>query len=80
MIKQDRGIFDTMPLSVITTQTVAGLSALVDADLDVLRFRPNLLIEASGEAPFPRTRGSAACCASAACGCGSTSATSDASW
>jgi uncharacterized protein YcbX len=53
VIKQDRGIFDSMPLSVITTQTVAGLGALVDAELDVLRFRPNLLIEASGQEAFP---------------------------
>jgi hypothetical protein len=53
VIKQDRGIFDTMPLSVITTQTVGSLGALVDADLDVLRFRPNLLIEASSEEAFP---------------------------
>lgn len=53
VIKQDRGVFDSMPLSVITVQTVAGLGALVDAELDVLRFRPNLLIDASGQGAFP---------------------------
>jgi hypothetical protein len=53
VIKQDRGVFDAMPLSVITTQTVAKLGALVDAELDVLRFRPNLLIEAAGPSAFP---------------------------
>jgi hypothetical protein len=53
VIKQDRGVFDAMPLSVITTQTVAALSALVGAELDVLRFRPNLLIEAAGQRAFP---------------------------
>ena len=53
VIKQDRGIFDTMPLSLITTQTVAALGALTSCDLDVLRFRPNLLIEAATEEPFP---------------------------
>ncbi|MCW6007804.1 MOSC domain-containing protein [Micromonospora sp. CPCC 205371] len=53
VIKQDRGIFDAMPLSVITTQTVAELGELVDAELDVLRFRPNLLIEAPGQTAFP---------------------------
>jgi hypothetical protein len=53
VIKQDRGIFDAMPLSVITTQTVADLGELADAELDVLRFRPNLLIEAAGHTAFP---------------------------
>jgi uncharacterized protein YcbX len=53
VIKQDRGIFDAMPLSVITTQTVAELSELVDAELDVRRFRPNLLIETAGQITFP---------------------------
>jgi uncharacterized protein YcbX len=53
VIKQDRGVFDTFPLSLITTQTVAALGAMVGADLDVQRFRPNLLVEAAGGAAFP---------------------------
>lgn len=53
VIKQDRGVFDTFPLSLITTQTVAGLSATVGVDLDVRRFRPNLLVEATSGAAFP---------------------------
>lgn len=53
VIKQDRGVFDAMPLSMITMQTVAGLGALVDTELDVLRFRPNLVIEAAGQGGFP---------------------------
>jgi uncharacterized protein YcbX len=53
VIKQDRGVFDTLPLSLITTQTLAGLAALVGAPLDVRRFRPNLLIEAPDGGPFP---------------------------
>ena len=53
VMKQDRGVFDTMPLSLITTQTLTSLEALVGVDLDVRRFRPNLLIEASSDAPFP---------------------------
>jgi uncharacterized protein len=48
VIKQDRGVFDTMPLSLLTTQTLAGLGRLVGTDLAVARFRPNLLVEASG--------------------------------
>jgi len=53
VIKQDRGVFDVMPLSLITTQTVEGVGALVGAELDVQRFRPNLLVEAAGDAAFP---------------------------
>jgi uncharacterized protein YcbX len=56
LIKQDRGIFDTMPLSLMTTQTVAGLGALVGTELDVQRFRPNLLIDATEEGGFPEDR------------------------
>lgn len=53
VIKQDRGVFDTMPLSLITTQTLASLEALTGSGLDALRFRPNLLIEASTDDAFP---------------------------
>ena len=53
VIKQDRGIFDTMPLALITTQTIAGVGAFVDRELDVQRFRPNLVVEAAGHAAFP---------------------------
>jgi uncharacterized protein YcbX len=56
VIKQDRGVFDTLPLSLITTQTIAGLEALVDTELDVQRFRPNLVIDAVGGAAFPEDR------------------------
>ncbi len=40
VIKQNRGVFDTMPLSLLTTQALAGLTAG--------RFRPNVLVDASG--------------------------------
>jgi uncharacterized protein YcbX len=52
VIKQDRGVFDTMPLSLLTTQTVASLGKLLDTDLAVERFRPNLLVDAPGR-DFP---------------------------
>jgi uncharacterized protein YcbX len=53
VMKQDRGIFDTMPLSLVTTRTLDGLGAMVGSGLDVLRFRPNLLVQAAGGEPFP---------------------------
>lgn len=53
VMKQDRGVFDTFPLSLITTRSIAGIGALIGAPLDVRRFRPNLLVEPTGDAPFP---------------------------
>ncbi len=53
LIRQNRGIFDTFPLSLITTQTIARLGETVGAQLDVRRFRPNILVEAADDAPFP---------------------------
>jgi uncharacterized protein YcbX len=53
VIKQKRGVFDTMPLSLMSTQTVRALSALVGTQLSALRFRPNLVIEALGATQFP---------------------------
>lgn len=52
VIKQSRGVFDTFPLSLITTQTVARLGEMVGYELDVLRFRPNILVEADEDVPF----------------------------
>ena len=52
-VKQDRGTFDTMPLSLITTPTVAALAALVGRDLGIERFRPNVLVETVDDLAFP---------------------------
>lgn len=53
VIKQDRGVFDSLPLSLITTSTVEGIGQLTGRSLEVARFRPNLLVApAPGEA-FP---------------------------
>ena len=53
VIKQDRGVFDAFPLSLLSTQSVASLSASVGEELDMRRFRPNLYIESTegGDAP-----------------------------
>lgn len=55
-IKQDRGVFDAFPLSLVTVQTIARLGEIVDAPLDVRRFRPNLVVEADGDVPFLEDR------------------------
>lgn len=53
LIRYARGVFDTFPLSIITTQTLASLSHQVGVQLDVQRFRPNLLIRANTEFAYP---------------------------
>jgi uncharacterized protein YcbX len=53
VIKNDRGIFDTFPLALITTQTIARLGEMVGSELERQRFRPNLLVEALDAEPFP---------------------------
>jgi MOSC domain-containing protein len=53
VIKQNRGVFDVMPLSLITTRSIEAIGALVGTELAFNRFRPNLLIEPSGEREFP---------------------------
>lgn len=53
VIRQSRGIFDTFPLSLITTQTISQLGDMVGDRLDVQRFRPNILVEAADITPFP---------------------------
>jgi uncharacterized protein YcbX len=52
VIKQNRGVFDTMPLSLVSTQTLAALGERAGRELDPLRFRPNLLVTAADAAPF----------------------------
>ncbi|HTE40991.1 MAG TPA: MOSC N-terminal beta barrel domain-containing protein, partial [Steroidobacteraceae bacterium] len=53
VIRQDHGVFDTFPLSLITTQTIAKLGERVGAPLQVERFRPNILVAATGDDSFP---------------------------
>lgn len=52
-MKLDRGTFDGLPLSLITTSTVAGIGALLGTGVDVRRFRPNLVVQAYGADAFP---------------------------
>ena len=53
VIKESRGIFDAFPLSLISTQTIAALGSSVGSDLEMRRFRPNIVVESfdGGDAP-----------------------------
>jgi uncharacterized protein YcbX len=46
-IKQSRGVFDAMPLSVIATGSVAALAERAGTAADARRYRPNVLVEAA---------------------------------
>lgn len=56
VVRQDRGVFDTFPLSLISTQTVDRLGAVVGRSLDVARFRPNILMDSASGEPFEEDR------------------------
>lgn len=52
VLRQDRGVFDTFPLSLITSHTLSRLGEMVGTRLDVERFRPNILVEPTNEDAF----------------------------
>lgn len=52
VVRQDRGVFDTFPVSLISTQTVERLGEQVGRPLDVGRFRPNIVMTAAAEEAF----------------------------
>lgn len=53
-LRQDRGIFDDMPLSLLTNQSVASVRTLTGQEIDARRFRPNIVIDdTDGEVAYP---------------------------
>ncbi|HRQ39617.1 MAG TPA: MOSC domain-containing protein [Chloroflexota bacterium] len=52
LIRIRRGIFDSLPLSLMSTATVAALDESLDFDLDRRRFRQNIIIETFDGRPF----------------------------
>jgi uncharacterized protein YcbX len=53
VMKQYSGVFDVMPLSLLTVQSVEQLSAMAGLPLTASRFRPNIQIDAPGIGSFP---------------------------
>jgi uncharacterized protein YcbX len=51
-MRSSRGLFDAFPVSVISLQAVAAIGALAGRELEPLRFRANVVIDAPG-AEFP---------------------------
>jgi uncharacterized protein YcbX len=52
LLHSGRGLFDAFPVSVVSLQTVAAVGALAGRELEPLRFRPNIVIDAPGR-EFP---------------------------
>lgn len=50
------GIFDEASISVINTSTVRGIERESGRELDLRRFRPNIVIETNGAEPFEENR------------------------
>jgi uncharacterized protein YcbX len=53
VMRHNRGLQDAAPVTLISVQSVAELSRRVGADLDPLRFRANLVVDAPGGTDFP---------------------------
>ena len=53
VLRQNRGVPDAAPVALISVQSVAALSRRVGTDLDPVRFRANLVVDAPGGAEFP---------------------------
>lgn len=52
LLHDHRGSFDSAPVSLISCQTVAQIAQETGTEEDPLRFRPNLLVDLQGGAPF----------------------------
>jgi uncharacterized protein len=52
MMQLRHGIFDEASISVIASHTVRGIAGLAGRDLDVRRFRPNVVVRSLRSVPF----------------------------
>jgi uncharacterized protein YcbX len=52
VMRLDRGLFDAMPVSLISSSTVSALCDLAEVPGNELRFRPNIVIDPIGDRPF----------------------------
>lgn len=52
LMRLDRGLFDAMPVSLITTATAAALCGLAGVPANELRFRPNIVIASAAGQPY----------------------------
>jgi uncharacterized protein len=53
LMQLDHGMFDEAALSLISTATIRTIEKLAGCATDARRFRPNIVVESTGDAPFP---------------------------
>lgn len=53
LLRMTRGIFDSMPISIISVNALRTMGERIGLALDVRRFRPNILVETFDGEPFP---------------------------
>lgn len=51
-----RGAFDSMPVSILTTASIASLGVLLGREIETERFRPNIVVRASESGGFPEEK------------------------
>lgn len=56
LVRLHRGAYDSMALSIISTNSIASVAGMVESDVDPRRFRPNILIQSFDDHPFPEDR------------------------
>jgi uncharacterized protein len=56
LLQHQCGVFDCADISVITDKTLTNLGAMIGAEPDVRRFRPNLVVTSSEDRPFPEDK------------------------
>jgi uncharacterized protein YcbX len=52
LMRLDRGMFDAMPVSLISTRTVSALCELAEVPTNELRFRPNIVVAPIADGSF----------------------------
>jgi uncharacterized protein YcbX len=52
LLQSNRGIPDSAGISILGVATVGDLGARIGAELDPIRFRPNILVETAGGQPY----------------------------
>lgn len=52
LVRTPQAFHDAAPMHLVTVQSVAAIGALVGEEVDVRRFRPNIVMELGGDEPF----------------------------
>jgi uncharacterized protein YcbX len=56
LVHLHRGTFDAMAVSLVTTRSISTIAEILETELDVRRFRSNVVVEAFAERAFPEEK------------------------